>query len=132
MGARPHFMEHRWGTRVELRAGAKLMTLDGLCEAVLKNASISGAFIQTSARPMLLSRVSVRPEATGSEWLDGWVVRVEPGGIAVEWLDPPLRAVAALLALNGPPLPGPQQPRTPTVVPLHALPGTVEEYSQAG
>lgn len=100
MSAHPHFMEHRWGTRVSLEAPAKLMTGDGLCEAVLRNASLSGAFVETSARPTLLSRVSVCPTSAGGQWLDGWVVRVENAGMAVEWLDPPLHAVAVVLALQ--------------------------------
>jgi len=95
-------MEHRWGTRVELRAAAKLMTVDGLCDGILRNASLSGAFLETPARPTLLSRVSVRPVSPGGEWLDGWVVRMEARGIAVEWLDPPLHSVAVLLSLREP------------------------------
>lgn len=102
MSAKPDFMEHRWGTRVELSASARMMTADGLCDGMLRNASLSGAFLETRARPALLSRVSVRPLAPSGEWLDGWVVRVEGHGIAVEWLDPPLHAVAVLLALHGP------------------------------
>jgi hypothetical protein len=93
-------MEHRWGTRIELHAEARLMTSEGLCQGVLRNASLSGAFVETTARPTLLSRVSVRPASPGAEWLDGWVVRVETRGIAVEWLDPPLHSVAVLLALH--------------------------------
>lgn len=71
-----------------------------MCEALLRNASLSGAFLETSARPTLLSRVSVRPTSPSGEWLDGWVVRIEPRGVAVEWLDPPLHSVAVLLALH--------------------------------
>jgi len=101
MSANPQFMEHRWGTRVELVAPAKLMTGEGLCDGVLRNASLSGAYIETSARPALLSRVSLRPDSAGGQWLDGWVVRIENAGVAVEWLDPPLHAVAILLSLHG-------------------------------
>jgi len=119
MSANPQFMEHRWGTRVDLEASARLMTGDGMCEAVLRNASLSGAFLETTARPTLLSRVSVRPVSPGGEWLDGWVVRIEPRGIAVEWLDPPLHSVAVLLALHGPRvMASPRGPRVQPVVPL--------------
>src|SRR5690606_6181361 len=69
---------------------------------VLRNASLSGAFLETAVRPSLLSRVSVRPAAPDGEWLDGWVVRIEERGLAVEWLDPPLHSVAVLLALQRP------------------------------
>ncbi len=100
MNAKAQYMEHRWGTRIELDAAAKLMTGEGVCAGVLRNASLSGAFIETNARPTLLSRVSVRAAAPGAEWLDSCVVRVEPRGVAVEWLDPPLHSVAMLLALH--------------------------------
>lgn len=119
MSANPQFMEHRWGTRVDLEASARLMTGDGMCEAMLCNASLSGAFLETTARPTLLSRVSVRPVSPGGEWLDGWVVRIESRGIAVEWLDPPLHSVAVLLALHGPhTMAPPRGPRVQPVVPL--------------
>lgn len=133
MSANPHYMEHRWGTRVELDAPAKLMTGEGLCEGVLRNASLSGAFLETPARPTLLSRVSIRPVSREGEWLDGWVVRIESRGVAVEWLDPPLHSVAVLLALHGP-APAPHaRPgrggRPQSVVPLrqhHAFPGNAD------
>lgn len=119
MSANPDFMEHRWGIRVELDAPAQLMTSDALCEGVLRSASLSGAFLETPARPALLSRVSVRPATPAGEWLDGWVVRIEPRGLAVEWLDPPLHSVALLLSLHAaaPTRPVPlRTPRAPPVV----------------
>lgn len=120
MSANPQFMEHRWGTRVDLKAPARLMTGEGMCEAMLRNASLSGAFLETSARPTLLSRVSVRPTSPSGEWLDGWVVRIEPRGVAVEWLDPPLHSVAVLLALHESAAPPP--PRSPRGQPLPLRP----------
>lgn len=118
MSAHPQFMEHRWGTRAPLKAPCRLMTGDGLCEGTLRNASLSGAFIETGARPTMLSRVSVRPVSPGGEWLDGWVVRIESHGVAVEWLDPSLHSIAVLLALHAPAFNGPQSPRGSSVVPL--------------
>lgn len=128
MSANPDFMEHRWGTRVELDAPARLMTSDALCEGVLRNASLSGAFIETPARPALLSRVSVRPATPAGEWLDGWVVRMEARGLAVEWLDPPLHSVALLLSLHASAGPTRHLPlRTPRAPPVvlwpHPAPG---------
>lgn len=113
-------MEHRWGTRIDLRAEAKLMTAEGLCNGVLCNASLSGAYVETPARPALLSRVSVRPATPGAQWLDGWVVRVEARGIAVEWLDPPLHSVAVLLALHSV-TPAPGSPRSHAAEPVVPL-----------
>lgn len=98
MSAKRQFMEHRWGTRTDVHAPAKVMTSEGLTDAVVRNASLSGAFIETGARPTLLSRVAVRPAAGAGEWLDACVVRVEARGVALEWLDPPLHAVAVLMA----------------------------------
>jgi len=101
------WMEHRWGTRIELDAPAEITTLDGFARAgVIRNASLSGALAETSFRPALLSRIALRPATTGGEWLEGCVVRVEGHTVAIEWLDPPLHAVAVLLSLQH----GPAQP----------------------
>ena len=99
MGASIDYMEHRWGTRITLNAPAELKTPDGLSAVgSVRNASLSGAFVETRATLPLLARVSLRPLAAGSEWLDACVVRVENRGVALEWLEPGLQAVAALLA----------------------------------
>lgn len=122
MSADPHFMEHRWGTRVKLDAPARLMTGEGQCEALLRNASLSGALLETRARPTLLSRVSVRPVSPGGDWLDGWVVRIEPRGLAVEWLDPPLHSVAVLLSLHAAASAAPRAARSPHAQPVMLRP----------
>lgn len=94
-------MEHRWGTRVEVNAPAVLRDTTGIhATARVCNASLSGAFIETRVRFPLLARVSVKTIARGGEWLDGCVVRSDQNGIAVEWLDPDLLAVAALLGVQ--------------------------------
>lgn len=102
-------MEHRWGTRFELDAPAELAVAQGVCtDARVRNASLSGAFVETAARVPLLSRVALRPLAPGGSWLEGCVVRIEADGLALEWLEPGLHAVSALLSLrreDGPPLP---------------------------
>jgi hypothetical protein len=101
MGARIDYMEHRWGTRITLHAPAELKTADGLSGVgSVRNASLSGAFVETRATVPLLARVSLRPLAAGSEWLDACVVRVEDRGVALEWLEPGLQAVAALLSMR--------------------------------
>jgi hypothetical protein len=101
MNANTDFMEHRWGTRVELDVPAELLTADGVsANAAVKNASLSGAFVETSAKLPLLSRVAVNLHAPMDEWLDACVVRVEDDGLALEWLDPGSRLVPALLAMR--------------------------------
>ncbi|MET0280142.1 MAG: PilZ domain-containing protein [Steroidobacteraceae bacterium] len=97
-------MEHRWGNRMELHAPAVLQTPTGsIAHARVRNASISGAFVETLLQLPLLSRVQLRPDCETGEWLEACVVRVESDGAALEWLDPPLQAVSALLALRGAP-----------------------------
>jgi hypothetical protein len=101
MNPNTNFMEHRWGTRVELDVPAELLTPEGLsADAALKNASLSGAFVETSAKLPPLSRVSVNLPAPVNEWLDACVVRVERRGLALEWLDPGSRLVPALLSMR--------------------------------
>ncbi len=101
MSANSEHMEHRWGTRVQLDVPTELTTTDGLSAlASVKNASVSGAFLETTATIPVLSRVSLFPFARAGECLDGCVVRVENAGIALEWLDPGSRSVPALLSLR--------------------------------
>jgi hypothetical protein len=94
-------MEHRWGTRMEIDEAAELRTADGQSTYVLiSDASLSGARLVTALQVQVLSCVSLRPVASTGDWLDACVVRadVENHVIAVEWLDPWLRPLAALLA----------------------------------
>lgn len=101
MNASTQYMEHRWGTRIELDAPAEVWTAEGVCtDAVVRNASLSGAFVQTSVTVPLLSRIALRPLVKGGDWLDACVVRLESSGLALEWLDPGLHPVSALLALR--------------------------------
>ena len=106
MNASTQYMEHRWGTRIELNAPAELWTAEGVTsEACVRNASLSGAFVETTARVPLLSRIALRALARrNGDWLDACVVRVEPAGLALEWLDPGLHSVSALLALRQDPV----------------------------
>lgn len=95
------WMEHRWGTRIELEAPAEITTLDGLSGmGVIRNASLSGALAHTSFRPALLSRVLLKPDMPGGEWLEGCVVRIDTDAVGIEWMDPPLHALARLLSLQ--------------------------------
>lgn len=98
-------MEQRWGTRVPLQALAELITPDGDFEAVwIRDASLSGAFVETRRPLQLLSRVAVCPTGRTGEWLDGFVVRGAEGGYGIEWLEPGLHPVSALLSLRRDPL----------------------------
>jgi hypothetical protein len=104
MSASIQAMEHRWGNRMELHAPALVQTPTGsIAHGSVRNASISGAFVETLLQLPLLSRVLLRPDCDAGEWLEACVVRVETDGAALEWLDPPLQAVSALLALRSNP-----------------------------
>jgi hypothetical protein len=98
MVASTRHMEHRWGTRIDLNAPAELWTVNGAAtEAMVRNASLSGAFLETTARVPLLTRVAVRPLGSTSTWLDGCVVRRDRTGLALEWLDPGVHTLSPLL-----------------------------------
>ncbi|MFO1505190.1 MAG: PilZ domain-containing protein [Steroidobacteraceae bacterium] len=94
-------MEHRWGSRVELFVPAQVATAAGRAfNATVCNASLSGAFIETPVRLPVLSRIALRPQLAGTGWIEACVVRNEARGVGVEWLDPALRPISALLALR--------------------------------
>lgn len=101
MGANLQVIEHRWGTRIPLDAPAELRTDDGhAIGVVVGNASLSGAYIRTAARLPILSCVFVHVLDGPTQWLEACVVRHEDEGMGLEWLDPGLRPICALLALR--------------------------------
>jgi hypothetical protein len=101
MSADSDHMEHRWGIRVDLHVPAELRTADGnSTDGIVKNASVSGAFVETVTKLPLLSRIAVNLPARGGEGLDACVVRIEDRGLAVEWLDPGSRLVPTLLSMR--------------------------------
>ena len=93
--------EHRWGSRVTLEAQAWLRTAQGSPQdVVLGNASLSGAYVRTTQRAPLHSCVLIRMVGGTSDWLDACVVRHDANGMGVEWIEPGVRSVSALLALR--------------------------------
>ena len=91
--------EHRWGARVAMHETAALRSVVGQeSHALLRDASLSGAFVETEERPARFSRIAIRPlEGTG-EWISAWVVRADERGIGLEWVEPASREVVALLS----------------------------------
>lgn len=94
-------MEHRWGLRHSLNLSVRL---DGrpqlLTFARLKNASSSGAYIETRTAPPLLSRVWVELDwdrRDESRRIAAYVVRTERNGVGLEWCDFAPRAILALI-----------------------------------
>jgi len=65
--------------------------------AIVRNVSLSGAYIETSAELPLLSCVSVRlfPRDT---WLEACVVRRDSAGAGLEWTEPGAGAIEMLAA----------------------------------
>jgi hypothetical protein len=95
--------EHRWGQRVTLEVPVKLH-VDGraLGRGVLRNASISGALIETALElslytNLVVSMPTLSEVTTGSHELAACVVRQAPGGFAVEWRDMACPAIVTLL-----------------------------------
>jgi hypothetical protein len=100
MSANIQVTEHRWGARVPVYAPAELLTEDrGWIEALVSDASLSGAYVRTQARLPTLSCVFVHVLEGPAEWLEACVVRHDETGMGLEWLDPGLRAISALLSL---------------------------------
>jgi PilZ domain-containing protein len=96
-------MEHRWGQRITFEVPVKL-AVGGrtLGRGVLRNASISGALIETPLELPVFSNLEVSMPATGDRSfrecdLAASVVRCEPGRLAVEWRDMACPSIVALL-----------------------------------
>lgn len=97
------FLEHRLGSRINLQISAELRTSRGQsAAATIRNASVSGAYVETPLRPPLLSRIAVRPLSGTIQWRDACVVRTDERGIAVEWLNLGSHAASSLLPHRAP------------------------------
>ena len=95
--------EHRWGQRVTLEVPIRLY-VEGraLGRGILRNASISGALIETALElsrytNLVVSMPTMSEVTTGSHDLAACVVRQAPGGFAVEWRDMACPAIVTLL-----------------------------------
>jgi len=96
-------MEHRWGQRVTLEVPVSL-AVGGrvLGRGVLRNASMSGALIDTSLELSLFTNLvvalpAVNESKAGPRELAACVVRRAHGGFAVEWRDMGCPAIVTLL-----------------------------------
>lgn len=89
-------MEHRWGERTALHLPVRVFAVDRTCEScLLRDASTSGAFIETTGRFSVLCPVEVElPDGTVAP---AFVVRHTPRGVGVEWSEP-VEAIERLLA----------------------------------
>jgi hypothetical protein len=96
-------MEHRWGKRFPLNAAVKLRLRTGAVVAGgIANASLSGAFVQTTSRLpiytyVLLELDSDGAQQSGPECIPAYVVRAAPDGVGLEWSEFAPPAVVARL-----------------------------------
>ncbi len=97
-------MEHRWGERVSVYAPVRLDARPrALAPGCIRNASLSGAYIQTSTRlpPGMLIAVELEGElcrAGQRPYLHAWLVRQDAHGVAVEWCEFAPEAIRAIVA----------------------------------
>jgi hypothetical protein len=92
------FVEVRWGSRYKFGATAELSAHGMPCSAAtIRDASLSGAFVETSSSFPLFTRIAVRAVSQPCEWLEACVVRSESDGVAVRWMEPGLRPISNLL-----------------------------------
>jgi hypothetical protein len=91
-------IEHRWGSRVHLMKPVTIETNQATDAAArLRNASLSGAFIETALQPALYSRVTILAPYATDEPVEAWVVRADGAGVGIEWMEPAVETVVAIL-----------------------------------
>ena len=79
-------MEHRWGRRIAARQSLRLQGARKLAALkVLLNASLSGAYIATSATLRRGQHVTLRLRSPMWLSLSGFVVRTDESGFGLEW-----------------------------------------------
>jgi hypothetical protein len=89
-------MEHRWGARTRVDVPVQVDCGSTLLLGVLRDASVSGAFLCTAAQLEVLSSVRVTLRSSG-ETITAHVVRRSSEGFGLEWLELAPREVLALL-----------------------------------
>lgn len=93
-------MEHRWGTRSNVRQGGYVYAPNGLVAPMqIVNVSLSGGLVETEVRLPLFARVQLKLSSLrGRAMLQGQIVRRTDHGFAIEWSHFPDTAVLPLLA----------------------------------
>lgn len=91
-------MEHRWGQRIDCRARVRIEVGDGLTGVGrVRNVSSSGAFVETSLDLIESTRVTLmvlgNESATLAVEIPAIVVRLERGGVGVEWCEIPAGSI---------------------------------------
>lgn len=96
-------MEHRWGQRVEVGVPVRVRARGGgTHRALLRDVSASGAFVQSFSPPAPYSAVTIEFDdsalTAGGTVAKAFVVRDEPEGFGLEWVEFNPPPVAALLS----------------------------------
>jgi hypothetical protein len=95
-------MEHRWGGRITARQSLGLQSARNReALGILLNASISGAYVATSAVVKREQRVTLLLHSPMWLNLSGFVVRTDESGFGLEWEVFAAEAVRALLLSLG-------------------------------
>jgi hypothetical protein len=96
-------MEHRWGRRITATQSLSLQSARNLgALGLLLNASLSGAYVATSATVKRDQRVTLQLRSPMWLNLSGFVVRTDESGFGLEWeviASDPVRAL--LLSISG-------------------------------
>jgi hypothetical protein len=100
-------MDHRWGKRVAVQLPVRLRCLpDAIGSGVVTDLSLSGAWVNSELAPAVYSHVEVTIDSIGilddssspsCTRLFGYVVRVQPHGFGIEWNEPDVELLTALM-----------------------------------
>jgi hypothetical protein len=100
-------MEHRWGKREPTDVAVNFVVYGTTGAGRVLNVSLTGAYLETSIPPRLLSVVYLQLARTASateERIAATVVRRDPWGVGLEWCESETetrRGHARLLILSG-------------------------------
>lgn len=95
-------MEHRCGRRISLDLAVQLGFCGGLVDGQLTNVSLSGAYVRTNApipplTPTYLELNAACPSGAVARPIHAWIIRVDAGGVGLEWAEFSPPAIRALL-----------------------------------
>jgi hypothetical protein len=95
-------MNHRWGQRATVKVAVHLLGSSLAGSGILENVSLSGAYVRGSLRLPLLSRcrvIACVPTSNAPQRYEAsaCVVRHDPAGIGLEWLEAMPSLVSAVV-----------------------------------
>lgn len=97
-------MEHRWGARSRLDIPVQIDCGTGaVLFGVIRDASVSGAFVCTAAQMPAMTIVKVipvSPRCRSDAAIEAYVVRWTPEGCGLEWCDLAPNSIVELLYLS--------------------------------